>query len=95
MSSTHWWWIRHAPSAGLSGTVHGQDYVDADLSDKSAIQNRIELLPKNAVWLTSGLPRADQTARALGGNEYRIISGLMELDFGEWNGKNWNDLRAD
>ena len=93
MSSTHWWWIRHAPSAGLPGSIHGQDDVDADLKDETAIKARIATLPDDAVWLTSGLPRTVQTAAALGGTNCRAVKGLMEQDFGEWNGKNWNDLR--
>ena len=93
MSSTHWWWIRHAPSAGLPGIIHGQDDVDADLKDEIAIKARIATLPNDAVWLTSGLPRTVQTAAALGGTNCRAVNGLMEQDFGEWNGKRWNDLR--
>jgi alpha-ribazole phosphatase len=93
MSSTRWWWIRHAPSAGLPGIIHGQDDVDADLKDDTAVNARIATLPKNAVWLTSGLPRTVQTAAALGGTNCRAVEGLMEQNFGEWNGKNWNDLR--
>ena len=94
MSSTRWWWVRHAPSAGLPGIIHGQDDVDADLNDDAAVNARIATLPKDAVWLTSGLPRTVQTAAALGGTNCRAVAGLMEQHFGEWNGKNWNDLRA-
>jgi alpha-ribazole phosphatase len=95
MTSTRWWWVRHAPSAGLPGTIHGQDDVDADLSDQAAIDARRATLPKDAIWLTSGLPRTVQTAEALGGKDCRAVPGLMEQDFGEWNGKSWDDLRYD
>ena len=93
MTSTRWWWVRHAPSAGLPGIIHGQDDVDADLKDDMAVNSRIATLPENAIWLTSGLPRTLQTAAALGGTNCRAVEGLMEQNFGEWNGKNWNDLR--
>ncbi|MBT3991786.1 MAG: histidine phosphatase family protein [Rhodospirillaceae bacterium] len=95
MSNTHWWWVRHAPSAGTPGIIHGQDDVDADLSDQAALAARRKSLPEDAIWLTSGLPRAVQTAEALGGSNCRAVPGLMEQDFGEWNGKNWDDLRDD
>ncbi len=95
MTTTHWWWVRHAPSSGLPGIIHGQDNVDADLTDHDSIVSRITTLPKDAVWLTSGLPRTEQTAAALGGTNCRAVSGLMEQDFGEWNGKSWNNLRND
>ena len=93
MTSTRWWWVRHAPSAGLPGIIHGQDDVDADLTDHTAIEDRIAMLPKDAVWLTSGLPRTVQTAVALGSVNCRIVTELMEQDFGDWNGKSWSDLR--
>lgn len=95
MRSTRWWWVRHAPSAGIPGIIHGQDDVDADLSDQTAIGARRATLPEDAVWLTSGLPRTVQTATALGGTDCRAVPGLMEQDFGEWNGKSWDDLRDD
>ena len=95
MTSTRWWWIRHAPSAGLPGIIHGQDDVDADLTDLPAIKAKIRKLPKGAIWLTSGLPRTVQTAEALGGINCRAVPGLMEQDFGDWNGKSWGDLRGE
>ena len=95
MTSTRWWWVRHAPSAGLPGIIHGQDDVDADLTDLPAIKARIRKLPKGAIWLTSGLPRTVQTAEVLGGINCRAVPGLMEQDFGDWNGKSWGDLRGE
>ena len=93
MNSTRWWWVRHAPSAGPPGIIHGQDNVDADLTNHSIIEARMLMLPKDAVWLTSGLPRTVQTADALGGVNCRSVTGLMEQDFGDWNGKSWSALR--
>lgn len=95
MTTTRWWWVRHAPSAGLPGIIHGQDNVDADLTNIPAIKARIRKLPKGAIWLTSGLPRTVQTAEALGGINCRAVPGLMEQDFGDWNGKSWGDLRGE
>ena len=95
MTTKRWWWVRHAPSAGLPGIIHGQDDVDADLTDLPAIKARIRKLPKGAIWLTSGLPRTVQTAEALGGINCRAVPGLMEQDFGDWNGKSWGDLRGE
>jgi len=79
----------------LPGIIHGQDDVDADLTDLPAIEARIRKLPKGAIWLTSGLPRTVQTAEALGGIKCRAVPGLMEQDFGDWNGKSWGDLRGE
>jgi alpha-ribazole phosphatase len=93
MNSTRWWWVRHSPSKGPPGIIHGQDDVDADLSDKAAIAARRITLPKDAVWLTSGLPRTIQTAEALGGLNCREVPGLMEQNFGEWNGRSWGDFK--
>lgn len=95
MTPTRWWWVRHAPSVGVPGIIHGQDDVDADLSDKAALDARRQSLPEDAVWLTSGLARTIQTAAALGHTDCRAVPGLMEQDFGDWNGLNWDDLRED
>tara|TARA_B100000315_G_scaffold218026_1_gene219042 strand:- start:3328 stop:3912 length:585 start_codon:yes stop_codon:yes gene_type:complete len=92
MITTRWWWVRHAPSAGSPGIIHGQDEVDADLSDQVAIDARRLSLPEDAVWLTSGLNRTVQTAAALGGKDCRAVPGLMEQNFGEWNGKAWDTM---
>jgi len=92
MITTRWWWVRHAPSAGSPGIIHGQDDVDADLSDQAAVETRRASLPQDAVWLTSGLPRTVQTAAALGGTDCRAVPGLMEQNFGEWNGKAWDTM---
>ena len=94
MTTTRWWWVRHAPSAGLPGIIHGQDDVDADLTDLPAIEARIRKLPKGAIWLTSGLPRTVQTAEALGGIKCRAVPGLMEQDFGDWTGKTYEEVRS-
>jgi alpha-ribazole phosphatase len=80
---------------GPSGIIHGQDDIDANLSDQAALDACRITLPKKAVWLNSGLPRTIQTAEALGGHNCREVSGLMEQNFGEWNGRSWSDIRGD
>ena len=95
-NATRWWWIRHAPSAGEMGVIHGQDEVDADLSDTEAIADQKSRLPKDAVWLTSGLARAVQTAGALGApDNCRAVSKLMEQSYGDWNGMRWADIKGE
>lgn len=94
--ATRWWWIRHAPSAGEPGVIHGQDDVDADLSDTQAIEDQKARLPQDAVWLTSGLNRAVQTAQALGCPEdCRAVAALMEQSYGDWNGMKWQDIKGE
>ena len=95
MTNTHWWWIRHAKSLGDSAIIHGQDDVDADLSDKRSIGLLKLRLPKEAIWLTSGIKRSNQTAEAIGIKNFIEIPGLMEQDFGDWTGKRWIDLDGD
>lgn len=91
-----WWWIRHAPSEGDQGIVHGQDDVAADLSNQDAVAATAAKLPENAVWLTSTIRRAKETAQALRpGVESIEIKALDEQNYGIWNGQSWNDLKGE
>ena len=95
MTNTHWWWIRHAKSLGDPAIIHGQDDVEADLSDLESISSLKQRLPEKAIWLTSGIKRSNQTAEAIGTKNFIETPGLMEQDFGDWTGKRWIDLKGD
>ena len=90
---THWWWIRHAPSIGDQGIIHGQDGVGANLSDTEAIKRLRNRLPKDALWFSSDIRRTIETATALSdGIEPIQITEFAEQSFGLWNGQKWKDL---
>lgn len=61
---TRWWWIRHAPVPD-GGRIYGQRDLDCDCSDEKVFRAVAAALPQNAVWVTSDLKRAKQTAAAI------------------------------
>jgi len=96
---TRWWWVRHAPVAGNGGRIHGQDDVPCDTSDTRAFQALAAALPADAVWVTSPLARAVDTAKAItaAGAAPRLSiveRDLAEQNFGRWQGRRWKDIEA-
>ena len=100
---TRWWWIRHAPVTGHGDRIYGQDDLPADCSDSVPFAVLAEQLPADAVWVTSQLRRAQQTAAALHA-ALRIRAGaaggepaamLVEPDFAEQHFGEWQGLTRD
>ena len=60
---TRWWWVRHAPVTVLGGRIYGQDDPPADCDDATLFATLAQLLPAEAVWVTSQLQRTHQTAQ--------------------------------
>ena len=95
-----WWWIRHAPAAGKGSVIHGTNDAPADLTDIRSLQHVADLLPTDAVALTSAVTRARQTYAALRQANPAlpaadIDSDLNEQDFGDWTGRTWDQLAVD
>jgi broad specificity phosphatase PhoE len=90
---TRWWWIRHAPVPD-GGRIYGQRDLPCDCSDAEVFAGLAAELPADAVWVTSGLKRARQTAEAIRSAEPGKFAGvapaaLAEFDeqhLGEWQG---------
>lgn len=90
---TRWWWIRHAPVPGPS-MLHDRD-APPDLDDDRRIRRLRRLLPAGAVWVTSDMRRAWQTAAVLSDAPVARVPDLAEQDFGAWTGRLHDDLWAD
>lgn len=104
-----WWWIRHAPVINHQGQIYGCRDVPCDVSDARAFAALAAALPDGAVWVTSHLMRAKDTARTIvrSGIESGIESGrvappepiierdLAEQNFGRWAGKTWDEIAAE
>ena len=91
--------IRHAEvEPRYQGTFGGR--IDMDLSPRGCTQ--AEVLAKylhgktlDAIY-ASPMKRAQQTAAPLlknGAPAQTILPGLREVDFGDWTGFNWNEVR--
>ena len=90
MSTTQWWWIRHAPVPD-GGRIYGQRDLDCDCSDAGIFAALARELPREAVWVTSQLKRATQTAAAIHAamgqpHEPVVVPELAEQDLGDWQG---------
>ena len=99
-ATTRWWWIRHAPVVNPDGVICGQLDLDADFSNDVRIETLTQLLPRDAVWLTTTLRRAKGTAArlsALAPPDGRVSEDdtLREQSFGDWEGGRWDDLPAE
>jgi alpha-ribazole phosphatase len=104
-TTTNWWWVRHAPVTVNDGAVYGQTDLPCDCSNAAVFAGLAARLPKNAVWVTSGLQRTHQTAAAIvraglpgpdpiPGPGVVVVPALNEQSFGDWHGKKYVDLPA-
>ena len=84
------WLIRHAPVAGPTGVIHGDD-APADTSDRAAIAALRAKLPAGAVCFASPSVRTLDTAAALGLRPVNEAK-FREQDFGGWTGRRHDDL---
>jgi len=97
---TRWWLVRHAPVIGHKGRIYGSNDVPADVSDSATFRKLAASLPADSLLVSSHLSRAKRTAEALvdGGLRFadRIIEkDLGEQDFGDWQGRTWEDISAE
>lgn len=98
MTSTRWWWIRHAPVRNQEGRIYGRRDVACDLSDTDAIAALAAVLPEPAIWLSSPLSRTRNTAEALAAlrpgprTDLFIEPDLIEQDFGAWQNRPYAEI---
>lgn len=79
-------WIRHAPII-QKGIYTGQHDVEAIIPSHPPNFN----FPENAVWFSSPLKRAVQTAQWIG-KPHIIAPQLQEQHFGVWEGKSYDEV---
>ncbi len=90
-TTTRWWWVRHAPVTANRGRMYGASDPPCDLDDTESFAGLAGHLPAGAVWVTSHLRRARDTAATILRNrgesvEPRIETAFGEQNFGEWQG---------
>ncbi|MBH68295.1 MAG: phosphoglycerate mutase [Rhodospirillaceae bacterium] len=87
--------IRHAPTPwNVDGKIQGRSDISLSPHSKRAMAECC--LPKcleKAVWFTSPLKRALETARLLGLEETYIEPRLIEMNWGKWEGEKLKNLR--
>lgn len=94
VTSTRWWWVRHAPVREDGGNIYGQSDIGCDTSDRVVFSGVAKFLPRNAVWFSSNLKRTHQTAEAIWAAglpkppQMHHDKAFAEQDLGEWQGMN-------
>ncbi|WP_158043768.1 histidine phosphatase family protein [Skermanella pratensis] len=93
---TRWWLVRHAPVINPEGRIYGRLDVAADCGDARAFEALARLLPSGAVRMVTTLSRTRRTAEAVwrAGTDLVVEAGLLEQDFGAWQGFSHDELAA-
>ncbi|MFV0280214.1 MAG: histidine phosphatase family protein [Rhodoblastus sp.] len=97
--ATRFWWVRHAPVRVDNGCIYGQRDLPCDCSDTHVFEGLARSLPAGAVWATSNLGRAKQTAAAIfaaghpdaaayAANAPVAMAEFAEQNLGDWQGLN-------
>lgn len=88
---TRVWLVRHGPTHAR--VFVGRTDLPADLSDGARIDRLAAALP-HAPIVSSDLLRARTTADALARGRPRLpdASGLREFDYGDWDGRAWDEI---
>lgn len=85
--------IRHPKPVIDAGICYGR--LDIDAQAPQAVAEQIKpLLPENVPVYSSPLRRARQLAEALHPSPV-IDARLSEIDFGDWEGRAWNDIERE
>ena len=100
--STRWYWVRHAPVPD-NGCIYGQRDLDSDCTDARVFKGVAAVLPKNAVWATSDLKRAKQTAAAINAASGGMLApatipafkAFNEQHLGDWQGRDRDEFRIE
>lgn len=83
--------IRHPRPLVEPGVCYGR--LDVDCDDPLPVAARLQLPPQTTI-LSSPLRRARRLAEALD-PRVRLDARLAEIDFGDWEGRRWDDIDRD
>ena len=94
---TRWWWVRHAPVPNPEGRCYGQGDKDCDVSDLESFRGLSNMLPDDALLVTSDLLRTKKTAAAIVAAGLDLPDpieepSLREQSFGAWQGMTYPEI---
>jgi alpha-ribazole phosphatase len=90
---TRWWWLRHAPTDAPESLLVGRLDLPAAVEEAHPdVQAMASCLPAGALWVSSPLRRARDTAQALFAAGIRPIPELIEPAFAEQSYGLWDGL---
>jgi alpha-ribazole phosphatase len=89
--------VRHPPPIVATGTCYGNsDLPVRPQEDAVVVERLLPELPPAALLFSSPLARcaglAERLAHARGGTPVIYDARLVEMDFGEWELRSWNDI---
>lgn len=87
--------IRHTKVATTPGVCYGQSDVglaDSFLTEAETVKKQIADIPFNKIY-SSPLSRCKKLSEYLFKEEAQLDDRLMEMNFGDWELQNWDDLR--
>ena len=93
--TTRWLWVRHAPVTANAGRMYGASDPPCDLGDGESFAALARHLPAGAVWVTSHLRRARDTAATIRAAGLEGDSPIVEAAFGEQNFGRWQGTPYD
>ena len=88
--------VRHTETVCAKGICYGQSDVDIAEPFESIFENIVTQLPEEAILFSSPLQRCTTLAKYIQDNittiSYQEDKRLIEMNFGDWEMKNWNDI---
>ena len=88
--------VRHTETVCEKGICYGQSDVSLAEPFDLIFENIVKQLPSEAILFSSPLERCHILAKHLQKTlqiiSYKEDSRLMEMNFGDWEMKNWNDI---
>lgn len=91
--------VRHTETICEKGICYGQSDVNLAEPFESVFENILSQLPSEAIIFSSPLQRCVTLAKYIQNNikaiSYEEDNRLMEMNFGDWEMKNWNAIPQD
>lgn len=87
--------VRHTPSTAADGLCYGQTDFPLKEGFEKDFDRIKRILPNQLIVYSSPLQRCLLLAESLFSESLRVDDRLMEMNFGQWENRPWNDLDPD
>lgn len=87
--------VRHTETVCAKGICYGQADVELMEPYLEQFQEIKKQLPEKALFYSSPLQRCTILANFLSSSDYNVDKRLMEMHFGNWELKNWDDIPSE
>ncbi|SFA73558.1 alpha-ribazole phosphatase [Flavobacterium swingsii] len=87
--------VRHTETVCEKGICYGQADVEIQDDYLSLFESIKTKIPSNAIVYSSPLKRCTVLANHISEGNFKTDSRLMEMNFGDWELKKWNDIPED